>query len=338
MINHVKFVKLKRYFSFTIILMKKISTVSFLLAFFFSVTASAQAQPQASGQPTLLIKSSEYSFQNPVWSPDGESIAFTSARYQGLFVADASGDNVRQITDESAGFGFSWSADSESILTRVSEYENRRRNHAIKIFHANGQEPTQVTEYRANMPAVPTWADFDEKVVLIANDKVEAFDSGKETPLRLKQSESQSFYVLKTNEIAKGKIPENSTENISPFDDATYLNLQVSPDGQKLAFEVYGGNLYVMNIDGSNLVDLGNANRPRWSPDSQYIVASVSVDDGHNYQSSDVYALNINGAERINLTPDSDLIAMNPSWSPDGTKIAFDTANEGAIYVINVTQ
>ncbi|MEX0610259.1 MAG: hypothetical protein WD016_08795 [Balneolaceae bacterium] len=313
-----------------------VTTLSFILI--FSLFISAQAQPQPEGQPQLLIDHPELQFQSPVWAPDGSSIAFTSARYQGIWTADASGNNLEQITDESAGFGFSWSMDSESILARISEYDDRRRFHAIKIFHTDGQEPTQLTELRSSMPATPIWANFDEKVVLINSGDVEAFDSGKEIPARFKQSATPSFYVLKQDAIAKGKVPQNSTEDISPFEDATYLSLQVSPDGQKLAFEVYGGNLYSMNIDGSNLVDLGQANRPRWSPDSDYVVASVSEDDGHDYVRSDLYALKIDGTERVNLTSESDLIAMNPSWSPDGSKIVFDAANEGAIYVLNLVQ
>lgn len=30
------------------------------------------------------------------------------------------------------------------------------------------------------------------------------------------------------------------------------------------------------------------------------------------------------------------MIAQNPNWSPDGSKIAFDVPNEGVIYVINI--
>lgn len=309
----------------------------FALIFLTVFSLSVIAQPSPQGAPEVLIHVEGTDFMSPVWSPDGHKIAFTSARRQGLWIAQANGSDIQQITDESAGYGFTWSMDSESILTRVSKYQDKRQKLAIKIFHANGEEPTQVTDFRDDMPSLPKWANYDQQVVLITDDNIESFDSGKEIPNRQKTQVTKPFYVLKSNQIAKGKVPDNSTEDISPFEDAQYLNLEVSPDGKKLAFEVYGGNLYVMNIDGSNLMDLGKASRAKWSPDSQYLVAMVAQDDGHNYTKSDLYALSIDGSKRINLTSSTDLIAMNPDWSPQGDRIAFDSPEDGNIYVMNIS-
>ncbi len=302
-----------------------------------SLSVTAFAQPSPDGEPQRLISAEASDFMNPVWSPDGTKIAFTSIQQQGLWIANADGSNIELITNESAGYGFSWSSDSESILTRVSEYQNKRRKLAVKIYHTDGSEPTQLTEFRDQMPSIPKWANYDRQVVLISDNDIESFDSGKEVSNQQKTSVTKPFYVLKSNQIAKGKVPENSAENISPFEDAQYLNLEVSPDGRKLAFEVYGGNLFVMNIDGTNLMDLGKANRAKWSPDSQYLVAMVAEDDGHNYTKSDLYALSIDGEERINLTTSTDIIAMNPDWSPQGNRIVFDSPDDGSIYILNIS-
>lgn len=312
--------------------------LSLTLLCFLLFSATALAQLKSIGEPQILLQKTGVNFQAPIWSPDGQTIAVTGDRYQGIWLANADGSNIRELTSEDAGFGMSWSNDSESILSRVNTYENRRRNHAIKVFHADGKEPTQVTESRSKMASIPQWAQYGEKIVLIQNGEIEKFESGKVVPQRFKNKPSQPFYVLKDKAIAKGLIPTNTTENISPFDDAQYLNLEISPDGQKLAFEVYAGNLYVMNVDGTNLIDLGLANRPNWSPDSKYIVASVSEDNGYNITKGDLYAFSIDGKERINLTANTDLIAQNPNWSPNGDKIAFDVPNKGAVYTINIQQ
>lgn len=306
--------------------------------FIVALSINSLAQPIPIGEPELLIQQNGINFQSPVWSPDGNTIAVTGDQYRGIWLTDANGSNLNQLTDADAGYGMSWSPDSRSILTRLNTVENRRRNHAVAIFHVDGSEPNQVSEVRSKMEAVPQWAQYGEKVVLIQNNKIEAFDSGLDMPQQFKAKPAQAFYVLKSNTIAKGMIPTNSTENISPFEDAVYLNLKVSPDGQKLAFEVYGGNLYVMNVDGSNLIDLGKANRPSWAPDSQYLVASISEDNGYNITKGDLFAFSINGTEKINLTENTDLIAQNPNWSPTGSKIAFDVPNKGAIYTITIQQ
>jgi len=311
-----------------------ITSVLLVIAFNFG----ANAQPTAVGTPEILLQQSGVNFQAPVWSPDGNTIAVTAEQYIGIWLADENGANLRQLTNADAGFGLSWSNDSKAILTRLNTFENRRRNHAITIFHTDGSSPDQLTESRPKMEALPTWGQYGEKVVLIQEDKIESFDSGLEISEQFKARPSQAFYVLKSNAIARGKIPTNATENISPFDDAVYLNLEVSPDGQKLAFEVYGGNLYVMNVDGSNLIDLGKANRPSWSPDSKYLVASVSEDDGYKISRGDIFAFSTDGTNRINLTENTDLIAQNPNWSPTGSKIAFDVPDEGAIYVLTIQQ
>lgn len=309
------------------------------LFIFLQLPLVAHAQPKAKGEPKVIIEGDGNIFQNPIWSPDGSSFAYTSVQFQGIWIADKNGNNARQITDKSAGYGMSWSSDSETILTRVTDYSNRRKQTSINLFNSSTAEETLLSEPRPNIDVLPQWAQFDEKVVLISDNGIESFTTGKKVDEdKKKLLPNQSFYLLKKNQLAKGKIPENSTEDISPFDDVDYLNLQVSPDGTKLAFEVYGGNLYVMNVDGTGLIDLGAAYRPSWSPDSRYIVANKTEDDGHDITSADILAFDVSGNEVINLTENTPLIAMNPSWAPDDSGILFNDPQTGSIYLLEITR
>lgn len=320
--------------------MKLKKTAVLAALFSFIVLPSAlQAQPKAKGEPKILVPGDGQFFQNAVWAPDGSSFAFTSTQYQGIWVADKDGKNINKITDKNAGYAFTWSSDSETILTRTTEYVNRRKHSAITLFDKSSGKETQLSEPRLSMSSMPQWAQFDEKVVLISDNKIETFETGKVADAaKQKMIPDQSFYLLKKNQLAKGMIPSNSTENISPFEDAIYLNLQVSPDGKKLAFEIYGGNLFVMNVDGTELVDLGAANNPSWSPDNRYVIANRIVDDGHNITDADIFAFSVDGSEQINLTATTSLIALNPSWAPDGNSIIFNEPTTGNIYLLEITR
>ena len=114
------------------------------------------------------------------------------------------------------------------------------------------------------------------------------------------------------------------------------INVRISPDGTKIAYKVLGGNLFVINIDGSNKVDLGRGNNPQWSPDSKYLVYMVTEDDGYKFLSSDIFISPIDGSEKIQITNNEDQLEMNPCFSPDGNQIAYNEEKSGTINIITI--
>lgn len=132
--------------------------------------------------------------------------------------------------------------------------------------------------------------------------------------------------------------PHASTAFAQVQGTSLYLPVVLRQLPQRIAFETErDGNreIYLMNMDGSNLVNLTNHSAydysPAWSPDGERI-AFVSGRDGL----SNVYVMGADGMGQTRLTdhPASD---YDPVWSPDGTKIAFisnrDENNE--VYVMN---
>ena len=126
---------------------------------------------------------------------------------------------------------------------------------------------------------------------------------------------------------------------------ATDFNPSWSPDGKKIAFSSYrnGGNIqiFVMDSDGQNPIRLtGGVNdwNPAWSPDGQKIAFDGFGDeefDGEAWN-LEIYVMDSDGKNRKRLT-DSPKSNLNPSWSPDSKRIAFESTRHGAteIYVMD---
>jgi Tol biopolymer transport system component len=303
----------------------------YLLVIFILVSSLITAQSDYQ----LLIKGSlEDVVMNPVYSPDGSKIAYTKSNYQGIWIYELQTQITYVLTDESAaGFAFKWSFDSKSILTRVAKYEEMKRYNAVKVFDIETRESNQLTDYKTMMPYLPVWADGDSKIYLPVKGDDEIFLSNKEKNNLIT---NKMIAFEKNNKVIVKNLSSHSEQAFEPIKDGQYINLSISPNGSKIVFEVVGGNVFMMNSDGTNLIDLGIGNRPRWSFDSNKIIYMITEDDGQDFIASDIYVINADGTQKRNLTSTDDLIEMNPCFAPDGKSIVFDVVNDGSIYLMNI--
>jgi Tol biopolymer transport system component len=291
---------------------------------------------EAQVKPKKLFGSPDKDYMAPCWSPDGSEIAFTSAGYKGIWIINLSNNDVKHITDEIAsGFGYKWADNSQTILTRVAKYEGIRRYNAVKTFDVLTGGTKLLTDYRTMMPGLPSFFPGDEKVFMYGRNRLEVFNSQIEPKLNKTGSNSSKIIHLRDDKIVVEDLTTNQIKMYEPVKNRRVLNLQVSPDGSKMVFEIYGGDMYVIKNDGSDLTNLGKGYRPKWSPDNQHIVYMITEDDGVQILSSDIYTIKIDGTEKTNLTGTDEIIEMNPDWSPNGKKIAFDIPSEGAIFIMN---
>jgi TolB protein len=91
-----------------------------------------------------------------------------------------------------------------------------------------------------------------------------------------------------------------------------------------------------MNADGdgtdqTRLTNLGNDNRPVWSPDGTRIAFTSNREDN-----IDIYVVDVDGQNLRQITdgPESEFA---PSWSPDGTRIAYiaGTDDVNDLYIVD---
>ena len=108
--------------------------------------------------------------------------------------------------------------------------------------------------------------------------------------------------------------------------------------GRKITFISFRdepGDIYVMNPDGSNPINLTQSpeakeGAPSWSPDGKQITyKSWGIFNANGFFQSDIWVMDADGANQRNLT---NHIAndWNPAWSPDGMQIVFSSDRDKA--------
>jgi TolB protein len=106
-----------------------------------------------------------------------------------------------------------------------------------------------------------------------------------------------------------------------------------SPDGRQIAFSRWtdDGNwsdIYIMNVDGSDIrrltISPEDAGNPAWSPDGKHIAFDRSIyekkDGQWQKKRLGIYVMDADGSNVRLLLEDK---TEFPTWSPDGSKIAY---------------
>ena len=99
-------------------------------------------------------------------------------------------------------------------------------------------------------------------------------------------------------------------------DEGTWMNLDVSPDGQNIVFDLLG-DIYSIPIKGGKATNLAIGKaweiQPRYSPDGKQISYTSDKDGGDN-----IWVMNSDGTNKHAVTKESFRLLNNAYWTPDG--------------------
>ncbi len=136
---------------------------------------SIMAQPTSWSEPQLLIKA-EHGLMAPTWSPDGSLLAVTGDNFVGIWVSQADGTGLRQVSQApGAGYQMRWESNQEIMSTPYSIENQKRMTRIERVNVATGKAQvvapatrdlkrsavagaTDVTSHRTPPPGLPLLA------------------------------------------------------------------------------------------------------------------------------------------------------------------------------------
>jgi Tol biopolymer transport system component len=171
-------------------------------------------------------------------------------------------------------------------------------------------------------------------------------------PGRVADTEGQIYFVstragevnefgLAQRDIYRMSADGSNVERLTTQGSA-YKDLQLSPDGTRIAFYADLGacyDIWVVNLDGTGLTQLTGVagyercnEMPEWSPDGSKI---AFISSRHPELGWDAYVVNADGSGVVNISnnPSTDVGTYNESvdgWAPDG-RVVMSSTRDGTL-------
>ena len=117
-------------------------------------------------------------------------------------------------------------------------------------------------------------------------------------------------------DVSNPKGDFNYRDHQFSTDEGTWMNLDVSPDGKTVVFDLLG-DIYSMPISGGKAKVLRTGVpfeiQPRFSPDGKKIAFTSDAGGGDN-----IWVMNTDGSNAKQITKEKFRLLNNVSWMPDG--------------------
>jgi Tol biopolymer transport system component len=254
--------------------------------------------------------------KQPLMSGSQGQIVFSRAGLNGgLYLMDADGTGLRQVSSVAGDDHAAWSPDG----TQIAFNRYRNGNQDVYVVRADGKGLMRLTSDGAS--SSPAWSADGAKIVF-----------ARET------AGSADLFVMNADGSDTMRLTNDALLEYTPV---------WSPDGMRIAFVAYSKgppssptHLYVINADGSGRSEIGpdNAALPSWAPDASKL-AFVDEDDGSIYLSNPDGSGLRRVIELAGLPGAADFppnFTSRPAWSPNGTKLLFAAGNATTSHLYTV--
>jgi eukaryotic-like serine/threonine-protein kinase len=311
--------------------------------------------------PTPLTKDSTADDTQPVFSPDGERIAFHSDRQpSGIYVMEATGENLRPVT--AGGYHPSWSPDGREIVFSEKGYDAPSTRNTIPsklwIVHVETGVKRLLTDRDAMQPA---WSPNGARIAFwfmppgVGRSDIAIIPRGGGEPLVITKDAStnwnpvwspdgkylyfasdrsgnMNFWRVAIDEET-GKVLSEPEAVVTPSKFSSHLNF--SRDGKRMIYVQTNSqsNIQAAEFDVNKERIIGD---PVWITrgDRQIVRPELST-DGKQFvmrvprrTQDDIVILSRDGTNWRDLTNDK-FFDRYPRWSPDGKKVAFVSDRSG---------
>ena len=289
------------------------------------------------------------------WSPDGQNIVYADGH--DLFLANSDGSEPHKLfSAPDVILHLAWSTDGSLIRFTVGDRSTARRS--LWQISMAGKDPA---------PLLPGWNPppseccgrwtpdgkyfvFQSKGNIWARaEKAGWFGKANRQPFQLTAGPLNFFSPLPSKDgkklFAVGTLPRGEltrydakSGNFSAFlSGISADSTGFSKDGQWVAYVSYPDSiLWKSKADGSQRIQLSYppfaAVMPRWSPDGQQIAFFAFVPG----KKTKLYMVSADGGTPRELVPEDPQDEWDPTWSADGTKIAFGSGATNPDSVIHV--
>lgn len=239
-------------------------------------------------------------------------IAFVadSSGHKEIYIADALGDDIRQITrHQHLAITPRLSPDSMKLV--YTSYHNGNPNLYLIDF-TKSSLLTRAISRREGINYAPAWSPDSSYLVIT-----------------LSKDGNPDLYKMDPAGTILRRLTANAGINVSP---------SFSPDGSKIAFvsdRTGDPQIYIMDMDSGRTQRLSYEGRenttPSWSPDGEWIAYTGNGDDGYQ-----IYKMKVAGGQPIQLTS-SWGSHESPTWSPDSRQIAFTRTRNNMSKLCTIT-